>query len=127
MPETKQDELIHQITQAWERAKAQLEQLRQDVVRTSQMAQLQMGSGFLSQDKDKVLKRLGEGVWEQVRKGKLTLPASLAGAVKELEVLEEKAKKHAGEIADILQEGDEAARRKHGSMKSAVAGKNKKR
>lgn len=130
MAEPKQGELVAQINQAWEQARDQLEQLKKEVLRTSEMAQASLQAKFLARDRDKALRDLGEAVWNHMKKGKLQLPPALTGAVKAMLEAEKKSEAQAREINDLLKEGEEAADRlksKKDPRNSVVAGKGKKR
>lgn len=124
-------DVIQQITEAWKNAQAQLEELREAVERTGQMAQLKVQSEFTGRDLDRAYRDLGEAVWAQVKKGSLELPRALSSAAKAVEEVERKLAAQAADISDILSEGREVAGRiraeKKGSAKTPLAAKGKKR
>ena len=128
--EPKQSELIVQINHAWEQAQEQLEKLKLEVLRTSQMAQASLQAKFLGRDRDRAFRDLGEAVWIHMRKGKLQLPPALTAPVKAVLEVEKKLESQSREINDLLKEGEEAAARmkaKKAPRNSVVAGKGKKR
>ena len=124
MVELKQTEVIRQIGQAWDNAQEQLAELREQVKRTTELAMAKTQSNFLERDKDKALRNLGEAVWTQVQKGRLSLPASLKDVVKAMEEVQKKIDAEQREIVDLIREGEEAAARR---AKAALAAKAKKR
>ncbi len=109
-----QTEVMRQIQQAFQAAQAQLAELREAVTHTAEMARLNSQGSYLQMDKEKAFRELGEAVWKQVQKGKLELPSSLTPAVKAVQAAEQRAAAHAGQIADILQEGEALAARLKG-------------
>lgn len=129
--ELPQTETIRQIAEAWGEAKAQFAVLRQQVDRASRMANAKTQATFIGREKDQAFRDLGEAVWSAVKKGKVTLPPSLASALKAIETIEAREHAQAGEITALLQEGEEAAsrmRQKPAPAKhSGVASRPKKR
>lgn len=117
-----------QINEAWEQAKDQLTQLRLEVQRSAQAAQVTLQSKYLAREKDKALRDFGEAVWVALKKGKLQLPPILTAAVKAMLEVEKREAAQADEINSLLQEGQEiAAKVKPPTPQSAVAAKGKKR
>lgn len=129
--DTPQTETIRQIAQAWEQAKAQFQQLRVQVDRAEKMAKAKAEATFLGRERDHALRDLGEAVWLAIQKGQLTAPAGCARSLKAVQAAEEKQKQQAASISDILQEGEEAARRLKkpvtGTRNSPLASRTKKR
>lgn len=127
MSESKQD-VVKQITDAWKSAQVQLEELREAVERTGEMARLKVQSEFLNRDLDRALRDLGEAVWSQVKKGNLELPRALSSLVTVVQDVERKQADQATAINEILSEGTEVAGNLRGEKgKSGVAAKGKKR
>lgn len=127
-----QQEILKQINDAWNEAKAQLAQLRAAVERTSELANAKMESNLLGRDRDKALRDLGEAVWAQVKAGKMTLPQAVSAATKAMQEFEKKAEAKNREINSLIMEGGEAvdrlkARTTTKSHRTAVVSKGKKR
>lgn len=128
MPDAKASPTIQQIQAAWETAQRTLAELREQVERTSELAKAKVQANFLERDLDKALYELGKSVWEQVQKGKLQLPSSLAGAMRAAQEAQRKIDQQNAEITDLLREGAEVkAKRGPVSGRTAVASKGKKR
>ena len=131
MPDPQQ-EILKQINDAWNEAKAQLAQLRAQVERTQELANAKMESNFLGRDRDKALRDLGEAVWAQVKAGKMTLPQAVSAATKAMQEVEKKAEAKNREINSLIMEGGEAvdrlkARTTTKSHRTAVVSRGKKR
>lgn len=109
--------------EAWNTAKKQLEELRSAVERTGQMAELKVQGEFLNRDLDRAFRDLGQAVWGQVKKGKVTLPSSVSAQVKAVEAVEREQAAHKASINDILSEGAEVAGKLRGDKKATGAGK----
>jgi hypothetical protein len=128
-----QQDILKQINDAWNEAKAQLAQLRAAVERTSDLAQAKMESNILTRDRDKALRDLGEAVWALVKAGKMALPQAVSAATKAMQEVERKAEAQNREINSLIMEGGEAvdrlkaARTTTKSHRTAVASKGKKR
>lgn len=67
------DEVKKQIGSLVSRAREALVEVRDVVVRTSQLGKLKMDATFLRKEQDKALQRLGTLIFEQVEEGELTL------------------------------------------------------
>lgn len=117
LPEPKQSEVIHQIHAAWEQAQRQLADLRAQVEHTTELAQLKVQANFLERDLDRALRDFGQAVWAQVQKGKLVLPGTLTAAQRAMQEAQKKVDKQNADIADLLNEGQEAASRLKGKAK----------
>jgi hypothetical protein len=133
LSDPKQD-IIQQISAAWETAQRQLADLREQVQRTTELANAKVSSNFLERERDKALRDFGEAVWAQVHKNKVALPAAFAGAVRAMQEMQKRIDAQNSEISDLLKEGNEAAARLNvrkgtnsKSGKTAVAAKGKKR
>jgi hypothetical protein len=131
LADPKQTEVLKQINEAWEHAKAQLAQLRQSVEKTSALAQAKFESNFLTQEKDRALRDFGAAVWAQVKAGRLTLPAGLAPSIKAMQEVERRAEAKNREINSLIGEGTETVdrlkARPNKSSKTAVVTKGRKR
>lgn len=126
-----QTETIRLIAQAWEQAKAQFQQLRVQVDRAEKMAKAKADATFVGRERDHALRDLGEAVWAAIQKGQFSPPAGFARSLKAVQAADEKQKQQAASISDILQEGEEAAKRLKkpttGSRNSPLASRTKKR
>lgn len=129
MPLADKNDVIKQITAAWETARVQLEELKAAVERNTQLAQVKLESTFLGRERDAALRDLGEAVYAEVKKGKLALPAGARAALEKVQGVDQRLADQAGEIAALLQEGSEAADRlrKGNAAAKSVATKGKKR
>jgi peptidoglycan hydrolase CwlO-like protein len=110
MPDVRQ-ETLKQIQEAWDAAQAQLQELRDQVEKTAQLAQAKVTQSFLERDLDRAYRDLGEAVWAQVSKGRLQLPKDLSTVLKALEVVTKKIQEQNASINDLLSEGAEVASR----------------
>lgn len=109
-------ETLKQIQEAWDAAQAQLSELRDQVEKTAQLAQLKVTQNFLERDLDRAYRDLGEAVWAQVSKGRLQLPTQLGSVLKALEVVTRKIQEQNASINDLLSEGAEVASRLKGKL-----------
>lgn len=109
--DAQQSETMRQIAQAWEEAKAQFQELRVQVDRAERMARAKAEATFAGRERDQALRDLGEAVLVAVQRGQLSLPSTLTRALRAAGAADEMQKQQAASIADILQEGEEAARR----------------
>lgn len=109
-------ETLRQIQEAWDAAQAQLTELRDQVERTSTLAQIKVSANFLERDLDRAYRDLGEAVWAQVSKGKLQLPKELTAVLKALEVVTKKIQDQNASINELLSEGAEVASRLKGKL-----------
>ncbi len=120
-----------EVAKAFEVAKAQMERLRGQFEEAIRLAQAKTTRDDLADGKEKALRDLGAQVYQLVRQGKLSLPASAGGAVRAVEAAERQLEAQAREINDLLKEGDEVARPgpkpPARSSNSTVANKPKKR
>ena len=109
-------ETLKQIQEAWDAAQAQLSELRDQVEKTAQLAQIKVSQNFLERDLDRAYRDLGEAVWAQVSKGRLQLPTQLGSVLKALEVVTKKIQEQNASINDLLSEGAEVASRLKGKL-----------
>lgn len=72
-----EDEVKKQIGSVVARAREALAEVRDAVVRTSQLGKLKMDATFLRKEQDKALQRLGAQVFEMVEDGDLAPPKEL--------------------------------------------------
>lgn len=109
--DTPQTDTIRQIAQAWDQAKAQFQQLRVQVDRAEKMAKAKAEATFIGRERDQALRDLGEAIWIAIQKGQLEAPPGVARSLRAVQAAEDKQRKQAASIQDILQEGEEAAKR----------------
>ena len=86
----KQSETLRQIQQAFDSAQSQMAQLRQQVEKHAELARAKTQHEFIQKEKERALRELGEAVLNQVRKGRLELPSTLAPLLKAEEQAEKK-------------------------------------
>ena len=99
MPATPdKNDVMAQITAAWETAKVQLAELREAVERNAKLTAAKVTNDGARREKDVAFRELGEAVWDQVKKGKLVLPGTLSKAQKAVEEVERKLEAQASEI-----------------------------
>ena len=128
MADARQTDVVKQIQAAWDEAQAQLAILREQVEHTSAMAQAKVQSNLLQRDLDRSYRDLGEAVWAEVSKGKLSLPGHLGNVKKALEAITRQIQAQNASINDLLAEGAEIAKRLQQKMQSkAVAPPQKKK
>ncbi len=106
-----ESETLRELQAAFQTAQTQLLQLRQQVEKHAELARMKTQTDFSKNERERVLRELGEAVFKQVQKGRLELPASLAPLLKAVEQSHQRAEAQAREITDLLQEGEEAAQR----------------
>jgi hypothetical protein len=104
------DDTLKQIQAAWDEAQAQLVALRKQVVQATEMARAKVSMNLLERDLDRAYRDLGEAVWAEVSKGKLTLSPSLSGVKKALEQVTRRIQEQNATINDLLSEGAEIAK-----------------
>jgi hypothetical protein len=125
----KQSEALRQLQEAFQSAQSQMVQLRQQVEKHAELARAKTQNDFIQKEMDRALRQLGESVFKQVQKGRVTLPEGFAPFLKAVEHAQKKAEAQAREITDLLQEGEQAAQRLNknaGPAHSGVAPRTKK-
>ena len=128
MVDPRQTDVVKQIQAAWDEAQAQLVLLREQVEHAAAMAQAKVQSNLLDRDLDRAYRDLGEAVWAEVSKGKLTMPANLGSVKKALEQVTVRIQAQNASINDLLAEGAEIAKRLTQKMQTkAVAQQPKKK
>lgn len=105
-----QSEVARQMNEIWENAKVQLEELRDAVVRSSQIAKTKLDTTFLRRDRDRLLHRLGEVALKLIDAKELALAPALKAVVDEIRELDRKIASEEQEIQAILDEGEAAAK-----------------
>lgn len=120
-------ETLKQIEQAWQQAQAQLTQLRTQVEKTTALALAKVNANGLERDLERSYRDLGEAVWAQVSKGRLTLPREMAAVMKALEQVTLRIQEQNASLNDLLSEGSEAADRLRKGPSKPVAPPARKR
>lgn len=106
---TGQDPDKGQISSLFARAASALEEVRQAVVRSSQMGKIKMDATFLRRERDQLLRELGAGVYALVKAGSFALPEALAPTIARIGELEEGLAEQERELAEVEAEKKEAA------------------
>ena len=102
--------------------------LRKQVEHMASLASAKVQQNLLERDLDRAFRELGEAVWAQISKGKLTLPSQFATVMKALEAVTRRIQEQNASINDLFAEGTEIANRlKKSAAKSTVASQLKKR
>ena len=130
MPEMPQSATLKQIQAAWDKAQAELVDLRGQVEYLAMLAQAKTQKAVLDRDVDRAFRDLGEAVWAQVSKGKLQLPSALQPVMKALESVTNRIQEQNASINDLLAEGAELASKLKGRLattKTPLAPGGKKR
>ena len=109
--EKQQSDALRELQAAFQEAQAQLVQLRKQVEQHAELARMKTQVDFSKNERERVLRELGEAVFKQVQKGRLELPSGFGTLLKAVEQAQQKAEAQAREISDLLQEGEEAAQR----------------
>lgn len=99
------EEIVRELSRAFEDAKAQFESLRDAVGQTGKLAELKLQTLAIGRERDDSLKALGAAIHAEVKKGRLTLPPALQAAYEAVDAAERKREQKAAEISDILGEG----------------------
>ena len=122
MPEIKQSEAMRQIEASWREAEAQLTVLREQVEHLSALAMTKTTNNVLARDLDRAYRDLGEALWAEVSKGKLTLPPNLSNVRKSLEQVTGRIREQNASINDLLSEGADIAKRLQEKMRPPSKG-----
>ncbi len=125
-----QSDALRELQAAFQDAQSQLAQLRKQVEQHAELARMKTQVDFSKNERERVMRELGEAIFKQVQKGRLELPAGFGNLLKAVEQAQHKAEAQAREISDLLQEGEEAAQRlkqkNTGGANSGVASRTKK-
>ena len=102
---TKSGDILKQIQDEWEAAKAQLANLRVAVEQAERLAQLRLGMTSSDKAREEAYRRLGSAVWGQIKSGRTQL-ASCQEEQNALSKLEGRMSDQMKELMDILKEGE---------------------
>lgn len=98
------DDLKKQVDSLFSRAMEALGEVREAVVRTSQLGKLKIDATFLRKEQEKAFARLGAKVYELVEDEELELPEEVRPLLEAVEHLAEKIEEHEEEIAEVERE-----------------------
>ena len=98
------DDLKKQVDSLFSRAMEALGEVREAVVRTSQLGKLKIDATFLRKEQEKAFARLGAKAYELVEDEELELPEEVRPLLEAVEHLAEKIEEHEEEIAEVERE-----------------------
>ncbi len=101
------DEVKRQFESFFERAVEAIGEVKDVVVRTSQVGKIKLDASFLRRERDKLLLELGEAVFDRIDEGRLELPEGLGELVARVKELESKLARQEDEIAHVRAEAEE--------------------
>ncbi len=103
-------EIMKQLNEIWENAKVQFEELRDAVVRSSQVAKTKLDATFLRRERDRLLHQLGSDYLGLVTQKQVVPPAELKVTIEAIQKVDADISSQETEIDAILQEGEAAAK-----------------
>jgi hypothetical protein len=103
------DEVRRQLGSLFGRAVEALGEVRNVVVRTSQVGKIKLDATFLRRERDRLFARLGEAVFDRVEAGQLSLADDVLGLVEQIREVERRLEEQEAEIAAV--EAEALARR----------------
>lgn len=98
------DNLVKQLTAAWEEAQSQLRELRRRVEATAQMARAQLDAQTFSKDRDRALRDLGEAYWKEYQAGRVPAVGRMAAILDRVAKAEQKVAASSASITNLLQD-----------------------
>lgn len=98
------DEMRRQLGSLFGRAVEALGDVRDAVVRSSQVGKIKLDATFLRRERDRLFARLGEEVFDRVEEGRLVLPDDLVGPIEQLREVERRLEEQEAEIAAVHSE-----------------------
>lgn len=101
---TNDDEIRRHLGGLFQRAVEALGEVRDAVVRSSQLGKLKLDASFLRRERDAVLLRLGEAIYDRVLRRAMDLPEELNGLLRELRALDERLEAHHLEMMAVEEE-----------------------
>nr|PZM90670.1 MAG: hypothetical protein DIU72_12155 [Pseudomonadota bacterium] len=96
-----EDEIKRQVGSIVSRAKEALSEVREAVVRTSQIGKLKIDVALLRREQEKAFARLGAKVFEMVEDGELSLPEPLDPLVQAVRHLARQIAEEEAELAEV--------------------------
>jgi hypothetical protein len=103
-------EVMKQLNEIWENAKVQFEELRDAVVRSSQVAKTKLDATFLRRERDRLLHQLGSDYLRLVNEKQAVPPAEMKTIIDAIRKVDSDIAEQENEINAILQEGEVAAK-----------------
>ncbi len=94
----------------WERARVELDRVREAVVRSSQIGKIKLDSTFLRRERERLVLRLGEEALNLMLADRLAVPPELAPIIKQIEGVERRIEMSGRQVDEILKEGLEGAK-----------------
>ncbi len=91
-------------------ALAQLERVRDAVVRSSQIGKIKLDATFLRRERDRLVKQLGEEVLNLMLADRLSIPQELEKLVRDIQTVEGRIEADGRQVDEIMQEGLQAAK-----------------
>jgi hypothetical protein len=104
MPKVPADEMRRQLGSLLGRAVEALGEVRDVVVRTSQVGKIKLDATFLRRERDRLFARLGEEVYDRVEGGVLEVPGELAGLIEQIRDVETRLEEQEQEIVAVQSE-----------------------
>jgi len=98
------DEIKRQLGSIVSRAKEALSEVREAVVRTSQIGKLKLDATFLRREQEKAFARLGAKVYDLVEDGELELPEETRPLVDTVRNLARQIEEQEAEISEVEKE-----------------------
>jgi hypothetical protein len=104
-------EIMKQLNDIWENAKVQFEELRDAVVRTSQVAKTKLDASFLRRERDRLLHQLGTDYLQLIHDKQVTPPSDLKSTIEAIKKVDSDISEQETEMSVILEEGEAAAKK----------------
>ncbi len=101
-----EDEVLRQIGEMWDAAKAELQQLRESAERAVQMGEAQAVLNRARSQREEALLRLGDAFYKLVEGGEVAVPAALKRAYGDVKMKDIELLKQQADIAAIIKEAD---------------------
>ncbi|HUB08138.1 MAG TPA: hypothetical protein VMB50_14115 [Myxococcales bacterium] len=92
------------------KAMAQIERVRDAVVRSSQIGKIKLDATFLRRERDRLVKQLGEEALNLMLVDRLAVPQELQQLLAEIRVVEGRIEADGRQMDEILHEGLEGAK-----------------
>jgi hypothetical protein len=103
---TQNNDVLRELSESWESAKAELSRLRASVDQAVRMGEAQGELGRRRGEREAALLKLGEAFYKLVQDGAVDVPAALKRAVGEVKAKEAELLRQQADIAAILKEAD---------------------